>query len=169
MIGLKQLEIICPRCAAHAVFREPYAFHSGDGAETVHRWGNWHVVERYPELLPWRAPAGSNNQYLTYGESDGDGYALFKEGVVECKACAASFVHALAWPTDAWWQWSIRGQMLWAWDRAHAEQILTYVRAADRPPRPIHGPLGSLPTHFLTAKIRPTVVKVMTRKLSEKA
>lgn len=167
-MGRQKLEIMCPKCGAHAAFLEPYVFHSGEGVETAHRWGSWHVVERYPALLPWRAPAGSNTQYLTYGVNDGDGYALYKEGVVECSACAAPFVHALSWPTDAWWQWSIRGEMLWAWDRAHAQQILSYVRAVDRPPRPNDGPLGSLPTHFLTAKIRPAVVKAIERKMVEK-
>lgn len=165
MRGRNRLEVSCPECSRHAWFWEPFEFLIEPPADKpAHRWGGWHIVERYPQLLPWQAPRGSSSQFLTYGPSDGHGYPVFHRGVVECAACCESFVHTLAWPEDAWWQWSIRGKMLWAWDRKHAEQILEYVRATDRPPRSTSGPIGSLPSHFLSAKVRDCVIKAIERK-----
>ena len=159
-------EIRCPNCGGHALFHEPFAFLRDPPEDApAHRWGGWHVVEKFPQVLPWKAPSGSV-QYLTSGPGDEGGYRLMHRGVVACATCKDGFVHTLAWPDDAWWQWSIRGQMLWAWDRSHAEQILAYVRATDRPPRSTHGPLGSLPSHFLSAKARGAVVKAIERKLT---
>lgn len=161
------VDVRCPRCAGRAVFREPFVFLTEPAADRpTRRWGGWYVAERYPQLLPWQAPKGSSNQYLTTAIDDVQGYALLHRGVVECTAGCAHFVHVLEWPEDAWWQWSIRGEMLWAWDREHARQILDYVRASDRPPRSTSGALGSLPSFFLSAKIRDAVVKMMARKLA---
>lgn len=159
-------EVACPRCGGHALFRDAFEFHvDAPAGRTAQRWGGWHVVERYPRLVPWVAPKGRSSQYLVSGGDDGQGYATGRDGVVECAACGAPFAHVLAWPDDAWWQWSIRGRMLWARDRAHARQILEYVRATDRPARPQSGPLGNLPSHFLSAKVRETVVKAIERRL----
>lgn len=165
-----RLDIRCPQCTGCALFVEPFGFHTAAPAgQPSLRWGGWHVVERYPSVLPWRAPAGSPQQYLTTGGSDGQGYRLLHRGVVECGCGRPPWVHTLAWPDDAWWQWSIRGRLLWAWDRGHAERILAYVGATDRPPRPTSGELGGLPSHFLAAKLRPTVVRAIQRSLAESA
>ncbi|WP_372018049.1 hypothetical protein [Pseudoxanthomonas sp. 10H] len=161
-----RLDARCPRCGGRALFVEPYVFSAKPVAEAgIRRWGGWHIRERYPALLPWQAPKGSTHTFLTDGPSDGQGYRLLHRGVVECARCGPPFVHTLAWPDDAWWQWSIRGRLLWAWDREHALQILAYVRASDRPPRSTSGPLGSIPSDFLTAKARPAVVKAIERSL----
>ena len=161
------LNVRCPRCGGQATFRKPFAFFNQPVAGTpTRRWGGWHVLERYPHLLPWQAPKGSSSQYLTTGVGDSQGYPLMQRGVIECGAGCEPVVHVLTWPEDAWWQWSIRGRMLWAWDREHAGQILDYVRATDRPPRSTYGPLGSLPSHFLSAKVREAVVKAISRTLA---
>ena len=167
MRGRDRVEVRCPGCAGHALFEEPYEFGVAPPADgPSHRWGGWHVVEKHPTLLPWQAPKGSSSQYLTDRPDDGGGYPLLHRGVVACGSCTAPFIHTLAWPEDAWWQWSIRGEMLWAWDRKHAEHILAYVRATDRPPRLGSGPIGSVPTHFLSAKVREKVVKAIERSLA---
>lgn len=167
MTGRDRLEVRCPRCAGQALFVEPYRFASAPPVDRPsRRWGSWHVVELYPDLLPWQAPKGSTEQYLTSDPDDARGYPLLHRGVVDCRSCKAPFVHVLAWPEDAWWQWSIRGQVLWARDRAHAEEVLAYVRATDRPPRPTSGPLGSIPSRFLSAKVRGTVVRAIERSLA---
>jgi hypothetical protein len=146
---------------------EPFKFLSHAPADgPARRWGSWYVVEKYPHILPWAPPAGSSTQFLTYGPNDGKGYALFHRGLVECDVCREHLIHTLVWPEDAWWQWSIRGNVLWAWDRKHAEQILEYVRATDRPARSTSGPIGSIPSHFLSAKVRGAVVKAIERKLA---
>lgn len=167
MKGRGPLDVRCPRCAGRATFREPFAFFTQPPADRpTHRCGGWHVAERYPQLLPWQAPKGSSSQYLTSGLGDVQGYPLLRRGVIECAACCEPFVHALEWPEDAWWQWSIRSRMLWACDREHAGQILDYVRATDRPPRSTSGALGSVQLHFQSAKVREAVVKVMARALA---
>ena len=167
MRGLDRLEVTCPKCGGHATFCEPFDFRSELPTDTpAHRWGSWHVVERFPHVFPWSPPKGISSQALTYGPNNGQGYALFHHGVVECEACGEPFLHTLTWPEDAWWQWSIRGKMLWAWNQTHAEQILEYVRATDRPHRSTSGWIGSIPSHFLSAKVRETVVKAVERKLA---
>lgn len=166
MIARDQLDLKCPRCAGYAVFVEPYVFCNNAPATGPSKsWGSWHVIERYPHLLPWQAPKGASSQYLVFGGKDGQGYSPLHRGVVECRAGCGRFIHELKWPEDAWWQWSIRGKVLWAWDRRHAQVILDYVRATHRPARSTRGWLGSLPSEFLSAKVRNDVVKAMTRSL----
>lgn len=167
MNASEQVTVKCPRCGACAQFHEPFAFlRAAPTCQTAIVWGGWFVVERYPDVLPWQAPKGRSGQHLVHGGDDGRGYAVLHRGVVDCRACMARFVHELTWPDDLWWQWSIRGHLLWACDRAQALQILDYVRATDRPARSIHGPIGSLPSVFLSAKMRGAVVKAMEKTLA---
>lgn len=163
------LDIRCPKCGSLAAFEEPFTF-SGRAPvredRPIRRWGGWHVVERFPSTLSWRAPSGSH-QYLRSGGGSGPGYPLLRRGVVQCKACHVSSVHTLNWPHDAWWQWEIRGQRLWAWNRGHAEFILEYTLAKHRPRRPLSGGLGRIPSHFLSAKVRHQVARKILRSMSE--
>lgn len=123
------------------------------------------MEERFPDLMPWSAPKGSGQQYLVFGGVGNGGYSVLCRGVVECLVCHARFVHDLRWPDEAWWQWPIRGRLLWAWDRDHALQIRDYVSATHRPARGLHGPLGRIPSEFLAAKVRESVVKAIDRSL----
>lgn len=55
------LDVRCPRCGGRATFDEPFDIVSTRkvdpaDAEGLHPWGGWDVREKYPSVLPWRAP-----------------------------------------------------------------------------------------------------------------
>ncbi|EKE76146.1 hypothetical protein [Gallaecimonas xiamenensis] len=171
------IEVRCPHCQGQAFFEEPFEFHSARHFDAsaehrpVHRWSNWLVVERFPSHYRWKAPR-SSGAYIRSGgyqeggvpESEG-GYPLMTQGLIRCPACHQQSRRRLQWPTDAYWQWQIRGQCLWAWDRQHALAILAYVQADNRPSRRGGSPVRYVPSHFLTAKIRELVVRKLTQSL----
>ena len=122
------------------------------------------VVERFPSQFEWKAPSASS-QYLRGGGDDGHGgYPLLTYGLVQCSHCHTNMKHRLNWPNDAFWKWDIRGEILWAWDRDHAKEILDYVKKAVRPSRYSYT-LRYIPSHFLSAKVRGLVVQKMEKNL----
>ena len=122
------------------------------------------VIERFPSRLPWRPPS-SSHQYVRGGGDTGEGgYPLLTRGLIQCAHCHSNRTYKLNWPDDAYWQWQIRGELLWAWDRDHARIILDYVSAQVRPSRR-SSELKYIPSHFLTAKVRGLVVTKMAASL----
>jgi hypothetical protein len=165
------IDIVCPGCGGLAVFDEPFDFLARDEqvaeGQIWHRWGNWQVVEKYPSVIHW-SPPKTYHTYLREGGGSGPGYPLFHRGMVLCSSCHISKkIHTLSWPRDAWWQWEIRGQLLWAWDRPHAEEILEFILQKRRPHRPISTRLGRVPSFFLKAKLRHTVAQKISKSLRE--
>ncbi len=166
------IDVRCPACGKLAKFEEPFEFFSKNEvqpAETrpMHRWGGWLVLERFPSHFPWQAPSCSS-QYLSLGY-DKSGYALRSNGLLLCSFFHVQQMqqkHTLKWPGDAYWQWEIRGKLLWAWDRNHAEAILAYVKKTTRSSRYYAPLIKRLPTHFLTAKVRHLVVKKITAQIA---
>ncbi len=164
------LDIPCPDCGGCAQFEDAFEFavaRSGEQRPGWHSWGGWIVREKFPSLVRWKAPRGSD-QVLLRGTQPGraqshTGYLLMSKGVRRC-ACGGIGVHELTWPSDAFWRWSIRGQTLWAYNRNHAQALLGYI-GADGPTRP-KAP-SRLPTHFLRAKVREEVVTQITRALEK--
>ncbi len=86
-------------------------------------------------------------------------------GLFQCPHCHANKKHKLHWPHDAYWQWDIRGEFLWAWNRDHAEAIMAYVSGTERPSRYSYH-LRYIPSHFLSAKVRDLVVRKMEQSLN---
>lgn len=159
------LEVRCPRCGGHATFDEPFEFLSerktpmADG-EGLARWGGYYVREKYPSVLRWKAPRGSD-QYLSTAPQGG-GYRLRHVGVVRCGACHHVGAHLLRWPDDAWFRWDVRGTRLWAWDEPHARVLLAYVESLRREPARHPGyqrSLRKLPAVILAARNRALVAK----------
>ena len=163
----KPIDIKCPDCGELARFEEPFEFlinKNVDADETrpCYQWGGWVVVERFPSQISWQAPSGSS-QFLRGGGDDEDGgYPLLTNGLVQCQNCYANSKHTLHWPIDAYWQWEIRGELLWAWDKAHAQMILDHVRKKTRPSRSSNY-LRYIPSHFLSSKVRELVVRKLER------
>lgn len=166
------IDIICPTCKSLAKFEEPFKFKSarelkggiGDDLPS-HSWGGWIVVERFPSQIKWKAPT-SSQQYLRCGGGDGsEGYPLLTNGIIQCSACHTNLKHKLNWPLDAYWQWEIRGQTLWAWDKNQALEILTYIKSELRPSRHSYS-LRYIPEHFLSAKVRALIVQRLEQSLS---
>lgn len=164
------IDIKCPNCGNLAKFEEPFEFWSkieanADDNRPTHRWGGWTVVERFPSQVSWKPPS-SSCQYLRGGGNTGKGgYPLLTNGLVQCQSCHVNNKHVLCWPSDAYWQWSIRGELLWAWDKDHAQLILNYVKTRMRPSRQSYS-LRYIPTHFLSAKVRDLVVQKMERSIN---
>lgn len=164
------IDIKCPNCGGLATFEEPFEFLSKkklrpDESRPSHQWGGWVVIERFPSQLMWEAPSRSG-QYLRGGGDTGTGgYPLLTNGLIQCQNCHANSKHKLDWPNDAYWQWEIRGELLWAWDKNHAQIILNFVRETVRPSRHFYS-VRYLPSHFLSAKVRELVVQKMERSIN---
>lgn len=131
-----------------------------DEVKQTHHWGGWLVIERFPSQISWKAPSGSN-QYIKGGSNTGSGgYPLFTNGLVQCSHCHLNRKHKLSWPAVGCWQWEIKGELLWAWDKRHAKIILNFIKDMARPSRRSYC-LRYIPSHFLSAKVRDLVVQKM--------
>ncbi len=165
----KPIDVKCPRCGALARFEEPFEFRSArhssaEESRPAHHWGSWLVVERFPTHFSWQAPANSSQFIRDGGTQGGEGYPLLSYGLIRCGSCHYHGKHQLKWPHDAYWQWEIRGALLWAWDREHAQSILEHIQQTHRPAR-TEPYLKYIPSHFLSAKVRDLVVQKMQRSL----
>lgn len=167
-----RLEIRCPRCEGRAWFEEAFEFLAGrrveEGAERLHRWGGWLVRERYPSVMGWKAPSGSE-QHLYHGRASlAGGFRLMHRGVVRCTACHHVGVHVLRWPGDAWFRWNVRGTPLWAWDVEHARVLWAYIDSLRREPwryPRYHASLRKLPSVVLAARNRSLVAGKISASL----
>jgi hypothetical protein len=121
--------------------------------------------------MKWKAPR-SSDQYRHYGSSvpESQGYSHMKNGVMHC-GCGYVAQHQLSWPDDAFWRWDIRGEILWAWNRDHAQAIVTYVSSKTRSRDAVAHKLGpyvrKLPTEFLHANVRELITKKIRKSLEE--
>lgn len=164
-------DIPCPDCGGCAQLEDAFEFATGGPGEQRagwHSWGGWIVREKFPSLVRWKPPRGSDQVLVRANRSGGradKGYRLMSKGVRRC-ACGGIGVHELSWPSDAFWRWSIRGQTLWAYNRDHAEALLNYI-GGDGPGRPMAPGTARVPTHFLRAKVRKEVVTQITRTLEK--
>jgi hypothetical protein len=162
------IDIKCPSCGDLAKFEEPFVFTDPKnipvGVE-YKSWGGWGVIERFPSNFKWVAPS-SSSQFLRGGGDNGQGgYPLLTYGLVQCGGCHQNKKHKLNWPSDSYWQWSVKGEILWAWGIQHAKEILAYIEADIRPSRKCYS-LKYIPTHFLTSKVKQSVIKQMARSLN---
>jgi hypothetical protein len=93
-------------------------------------------------------------------------------GTLKCSKCHLVAETALTWPTDAYYQWNIRGYILWAWSTEHARALLGYLESTDRDPwrfSPYGFWMQTLPSEVTSAKRRDLVVKEISRTLADEA
>lgn len=151
--------IRCPRCNVRAVFDAPFAVISqpgADGGKPVHQWGTYSVIEKHPNILPWQPP-----------ERD-TGVPAALTGVVTCPACYFAGKHVLRWPEDAYYQWRLHGQTLWAWNGEHALALYEFIRSGSRDATRYPGyteSLWKLPKVFIVAKARRRVTRLIAERL----
>jgi hypothetical protein len=95
-----------------------------------------------------------------------------RQGTICCPACGLEAAHRLTWPDDAYFQWPVRGGVLWAWDTAHARVLLAYLGSLQRDPARFPGyevSLEQLPKAAIAANARERIVKRIARTLEEAA
>ena len=90
-------------------------------------------------------------------------------GAISCAKCGLQITHHLDWPTDAFFQIEFWGNVLWAFDRESASELLTYIASEDRTRQNFvyKSFLMEIPTVFLTRKARETVVKKLAAVLAK--
>lgn len=106
---------------------------------------------------------GIKQQYKSGKISEKKGEFLAK---INCIHCGYTNEKHVSWPKDAYWTFDIKGDMLWAWSKGHAEAILEYIISKDREQSSEYGSsLYHIPKHFKLAKNRDTVVRKIKKRL----
>ncbi len=163
-------EIRCPRCSGLARFEDPYEF-IGVPTPKVNsplwqlpRYSTWFVREKFPSLFPWKGSDEYAKQLHAWFRDD------LRPGVALCSQCGEARVHRLRWPQDAFWQWEVRGQVLWAFSRRHAVVLREFINRTHREPKDFEtefiGFLVRIPSTFLRAQVRRLVVGKIDKLLS---
>lgn len=181
------LEVRCPKCRGPAVFefaevvriqrRDDIPYFESSSLFEYRKFeggtqGRWHGAVYYallhgpPETTISGLPAGyslsdwNHSKYL-YRSHGTD------EGAVACEACGLRTRHGLEWPNDARFRIDYRRQILWAFHRESALELRRYIASENRNRECLRWKafLRHVPTVFLTAKARETVVKRLDRIL----
>jgi len=89
-------------------------------------------------------------------------------GTLVCTACGKRSKHTLDWPQDAYYQIEHRGEVLWAFDRESASELLEYVKSDDRKRDSYRYKLFlmKVPSVFLGKKVRGPISKKLQGLLS---
>jgi hypothetical protein len=165
------IDIKCPCCGELAKFEEPFEFLSKnevrqDEMRLRHQWGSWIVIVKFPSEINWKPPSDSHQYLRTGGDTGKGGYPLLTNGLVQCSHCHSNRKHKLNWPKDAYWQWEIRGEVLWAWDKRHANIILSIIKETVRPSRRAYN-VKYIPSCFFLAKVRDLIVQKMEHSIND--
>ncbi|MCA9564451.1 MAG: hypothetical protein KC561_13235, partial [Myxococcales bacterium] len=181
------LDVACPTCRSAALFEfaEVVRIHRRDDIPFFEEsslfehqmfdggaQGRWHGAVYY-SLLHGPAETTIDNLPAGYAPSDWNHSTFLyrshgtDEGAVACGGCGRRARHHLDWPSDALFQIAYRGQVLWAFHRESAQELRDYVASANRNRQGYRWELflRHVPTVFLTAKARETVVKRLDRIL----
>lgn len=182
------LDVSCPDCRGLARFdaatiraislKQDVAFFQQHptleyGLFTSQSGQNWHGARYFPGLHgdPRRSLHSLPQGYQ--GEDWGNTYlpdAHMTEclGSVTCEQCGFRARHLLQWPVEAYFSLTYKGQLLWAYNREAANDLLDYLLSDRR--RPDHYRwarfLRHVPTLFKTRKARPAVARQLSRLLS---
>jgi len=88
-------------------------------------------------------------------------------GAVVCGSCGYRKKHRLSWPDEAFFQVDYKGEVLWAFDRESATELLDHIRSEDRNRERAkwRAFLRHVPSHFLKKKARDDVSKKLRKLL----
>ena len=94
----------------------------------------------------------------------------FDAGTVICRSCGLRRKHNLSWPSDSYFQIHHKQQILWAFDRESAVEILDFIRSKnrDRSKYKYRSFLLKIPPQFLDKKVRDVVAKRLSARLLAK-
>ena len=93
-----------------------------------------------------------------------------RRGKLSCLACVLVKQHVIEWPRDAYFSFSVRNKVLWAWNRQHAIDIRDYLSSTDRVEKNYNHAesLYLIPEVFKTAKNRSKCVEAINKSLGMK-
>ena len=181
------LDVRCPDCGGHAKFEFAesadihlrkdityfqnskdfeYVREQSSSGQTQHTALYFHRLGRR-ELsaigdLPQGYSAGDweHSKYLRMA-------SFCHTGAILCAKCGLNCKHELDWPGDAFFQIEYRNNVLWAFDRDIASELLEYIASQDRDRHRFrhHLFLMKIPSVFLSKKARETVVKKLAAVL----
>jgi len=198
-VTMKTIIIRCPDCRSAAVCESAnFIGISSADVGSMRLVKNIHVVEtkgwtthrpyyhavHYPSIAPALENIKDLPEKYAAGKWD-QGFNVARQSnlpecVVRCVECGFLKTHNLNWPEEAFFKVEYRGQILWAYDRAMALKILSYIESDDRKKRIISKNakgeddynyivqdyvLRKLPEHFQTTKARPEVSKKLRKIL----
>lgn len=126
-------------------------------------------------------PGAPDLRDLAMPDAYRSGYARWalraSDAVLTCLRCGVIQTRAVTLPEDYFYRIDYRGKPLWAGSREQAEDLLAFIEGDARGRKPWkeykYGDgatfLSRIPTEFLTAKARDTVVKRLRKVLDEGA
>ncbi len=94
----------------------------------------------------------------------------FDVGTIVCRSCGLRRKHGLSWPDEAYFQIEHKRQILWAFDRESAVELLDFIRSKDRERSKYKYRtfLLKIPPQFLDKKVRDIVTKRLSARLLTK-
>ena len=90
------------------------------------------------------------------------------EGDISCLNCGLKKRKIIHWPTEAFWTFSIKGKLLWAWNLEHTKVLLDFLESNERNQKGYPGYFSSLlhlPRHFKLSKNREAAIKAIKQRL----
>lgn len=186
-----QVDIRCPRCCLRAEFefaevrrielKADVAFFEKSTLFEYRQFQDacghsWHGAVYYAGLHgdPCTALGGLPTGYAPDDWSHSK-YSYRSHGLdigsVRCGHCHRRGVHKLAWPADAWYAVSHKGQLLWAFHRESALDLHDYLLSAERDVSCYRWSsfLLHVPAVFKTRKAREAVCTQLQRALADTA
>ena len=183
------IDVCCPECGSHARFEFPTQVPiAGKGSlEYFEESKVFEVVlvkNSVGQSMPYaQYYPGLHGHSLSALKDLPDGYNLSdweqpdqltdnrqdQTGTLLCSHCSLRRKHELNWPSDAFYQVPYKGSILWAFNRDIAEEILAFIESKDRNFKKFNYRiyLMRIPSLFLSAKARDTIVRKLSARLAE--
>lgn len=174
------VDVVCPSCTGHATFEAAtwVRIKLKKDVEFFQRSRSFECHSDFAFFFPGldgtginaikKLPKGySRNDWApsTYGSQ----YDGSRWGTVVCGSCGIRRKYCLNWPKDAYFQFGIRGKILWAYNRETAVALRTFIASPNRNQADFNQVLflDVVPKHFLTAKVRKEVTQQVDALLSD--
>lgn len=178
------LEITCPNCQGHAHFffakfikirhkKDDVLFQTHPLFDHIIIKNSYGITERnavyYPNLYGIK-PLTDDDMPEHYHCCDLYYHYNNKSGVCVCQNCGIRKKYELNWQKDAYYQTTIKNQVLWAFDKEHLLNIKKFIQSNHRNEKAYrnHHYLFHLPTIFKEHKNRDELVKKIDKLLKDK-
>lgn len=183
-----RVDVLCPQCRQRAAFefaeivriklKRDVAFFQASSVFEYRQFQDscghlWHAALYFeglhgsPEQAIHALPPGyaaNDWAHSRYLRSRCD----FPVGAIRCAHCQLRQKHALRWPDDAYYSLAHRGQVLWAYDRESAVELLEFLSSTTRKESRYRWTsfLRHVPTSFKTSRARDAVTRQLRKLLA---